>query len=154
MFFNNLCFPFPSEAMLAILTIIMRRKYIQYAFIGASAAVCAGFFIYYLGFSIQEYSHMFFSNFVHCRLNGNKAQVFLEYLSMHSLYFIILFCMIPFPYKIVCLCCGYIEVPILTFACAALIGRGARFLVVTFLCRLYGRDVLNFLQQKNILKKA
>ena len=132
------------DPVLAIVVAKNRHKAMYYAAICAIASVLGGFLGYYIGYAFFE-------------LIGSKILVFygqmdkfesvVTTLNEWAFWIICAKGLTPIPYKIVTIACGFAKIDLLTFGIASLITRSARFMLLSFVCKKFGEQFLNFIEK-------
>lgn len=143
-FIESSFFPLPPDPVLAIVVAKNRHKAMYYAAICAIASVLGGFLGYYIGYAFFE-------------LIGSKILVFygqmdkfesvVTTLNEWAFWIICAKGLTPIPYKIVTIACGFAKIDLLTFGVASLITRSARFMLLSFVCKKFGEQFLNFIEK-------
>ena len=137
-FSESLFFPIPPDVMLAPMALAKPEKAWWYATLTTLSSVVGALFGYLLG--------MFFFSFIHPFLTdlGYAAAYDQVNLWFKIWGFWILFLagsVSPIPFKIFTIAAGTLHMSILTFVIASLIGRGARFYLVSGLMRWGGEHI-------------
>lgn len=147
-FIESSFFPLPPDPVLAIVVAKNRSKTLYYAFMCTIASVLGGFLGYYIGYAFFE-------------LIGSKILVFygqmekfdsmVETLNQWAFWIICAKGLTPIPFKIVTIASGFAKIDLTTFAIASLITRSMRFLLLSFICKIFGERVLQFIEQNKKL---
>ena len=144
-------FPIPPFVLIvAILAHDRKPSWIKLAFIGASASVLGGIFGYFLGGMFYDYLGKPLISFYGVTSQVDSLGVMFK---DHVFATIFLASISPLPYKVFALSAGLFSVNLWQFIVASIIGRGVRFLFVSYISHLYGIRAKNFIlsQQKTTL---
>lgn len=143
-FIESSFFPLPPDPVLAIVVAKNKDKTLFYAAACAVASVLGGFLGYYIGYEFFE-------------LIGSKILVFygqmekfdsmVETLNKWAFWIICAKGLTPIPYKIVTIASGFAKIDLLTFGVASMITRTARFVALSLICKIFGDQVLNFIEK-------
>jgi membrane protein YqaA with SNARE-associated domain len=143
-FIESSFFPLPPDPVLAIVVAKNKHRALRYAIICAVASVLGGFFGYYIGYAFFEligakilafYGQM--KNFDDMVITMNKW----------AFWIICAKGLTPIPYKIVTIASGFAKIDIWVFAIASIITRGARFVILSLICRSFGEKFLEFFEK-------
>lgn len=147
-FVESSFFPFPPDPVLSIVVSKNKHRFVFFALMCAAASVLGGFLGYFIG-------HAFFD------LIGSKILAFygqvdsfheaLPSLNKWAFWLICLKGLTPIPYKVVTIASGFAHVDLLTFATASIITRTSRFLLLSYLSKRYGEQILNFIEKNKKL---
>lgn len=147
-FIESSFFIFPPDPILAIVVAKNKDKMFFYAAICTIASVSGGFLGYYIGYTFFE-------------LIGSKILIFygqigqfdiiVNTLNKWAFWIICAKGFTPIPYKIVTIASGFAKIDLLTFATASLITRSMRFLILSYICKIYGDNVLHFIEKNKKL---
>ena len=99
--------------------------------LGGIVGYCLGYYLFDL---IETYLHQF-----------NKYGQYLEAKSMFETYgiiFLFIAAFTPIPYKVFTISAGVLSYNILLFTIISIIGRSARFFLVSFICIRFGESIL------------
>lgn len=143
-FIESSFFPLPPDPVLAIVVAKNRDKAVRYAVICSAASVLGGFLGYYIGYAFFELIGSKILAFYGQVENFNRLTVNLNKWAF------LLICakgLTPIPYKIVTIASGLAKIDLCTFAIASIITRGARFLLLSLICKSFGEKILNFIEK-------
>jgi len=147
-------FPLPPDPVLAVVVAKNKDKMLRYALLCTISSVLGGFLGYFIGYaffaSLGESILRFFN------ITPTQFQDMVQSMGRDTWAFwiICLKGLTPIPFKIVTIASGFAHVNLSVFAVAALIARSMRFLLLSFLCKLYGETVLNFMEKHQKLTLA
>lgn len=143
-FIESSFFPLPPDPVLAIVVAKNKNKTLYYASMCTIASVLGGFLGYYIGYAFFE-------------LIGSKILIFygqmdkfdsmVETLNKWAFWIICAKGLTPIPFKIVTIASGFAKIDLTTFAVASLVTRSMRFLLLSFICKIFGEKVLQFIEE-------
>lgn len=143
-FIESSFFPLPPDPVLAIVVAKNKHRTLYYACMCTLASVLGGFLGYYIGYAFFE-------------LIGSKILVFygqvdkfnevVETLNKWAFWIICAKGLTPIPFKIVTIASGFAKIDLTTFAIASLITRSMRFLLLSFICKVFGEQFLSFIEK-------
>jgi membrane protein YqaA with SNARE-associated domain len=143
-FVESSFFPLPPDPILAIVVAKNRNKTVYYAVMCIIASVLGGFLGYYIGYAFFE---LIGSKILSFYGQAEKFNDIVVTLNKWAFWIICAKGLTPIPYKIVTIASGFAKIDLLTFASASLITRSARFLLLSFICKIYGEQFLTFIEK-------
>ncbi|MDR3187396.1 MAG: DedA family protein [Holosporaceae bacterium] len=143
-FVESSFFPLPPDPVLAIVVAKNKDKAVRYAVICAAASVLGGFLGYYIGYAFFELIGSKILAFYGQVENFNRLSITLN---KWAFWLICAKGLTPIPYKIVTIASGLAKIDLCTFAVASIITRGARFLLLSLICKAFGEKFLNFMEK-------
>lgn len=143
-FVESSFFPLPPDPVLAIVVAKNKHKAIYYATMCAIASILGGFLGYYIGYAFFE---LIGSKVLEFYGQLDKFDSMVATLNDWAFWIICAKGLTPIPYKIVTIACGFAKINLLTFAVASVITRTSRFLLLSFICKRYGEQVLSFMEK-------
>ena len=153
-FIESSFFPLPPDPVLAIVVAKNKNKMLKYAWLCTIASVLGGFLGYFIGYAFFETLGEAILRFFNITPDKFQEMVYSMGRDTWAFWIICLKGLTPIPFKIVTIASGFAHVNLGVFAIASLIARSTRFLVLSFLCKLYGEQVLNFMQKHQKLTLA
>lgn len=147
-FIESSFFPFPPDPVLAIVVAKNRDRTIQIALMCSIASVLGGFLGYYLGY---EFFELIGSKILTFYGQEENFEHIVETLNKWAFWLICLKGLTPIPYKIVTIACGFAKIDLLTFTVASIITRSARFLMLSWFCKKFGEQLLDFFEKNKKL---
>ena len=146
-------FPIPPDVLLIALVLGARKKAFRFALICTIGSISGAIFGYLIGHYLwwttgNEFSSVagfFFSNFP-----GFTEEMFFRIQQLYSYYnFWIVFAagFTPLPYKVFTVSAGAFNINFPLFMIASIIGRGARFFLVSALIWKYGPPIKSFIDK-------
>ncbi|MDR0555923.1 MAG: DedA family protein [Holosporaceae bacterium] len=143
-FVESSFFPIPPDLVLAIVVAKNRDKAWFYAIICACASVLGGFLGYYIGFAFFE---IIGSRILTFYGQLDKFSDIVATLNKWAFWIICIKGITPIPYKIVTIASGFAKIDLWTFTIASIIVRSARFLLLSLVCRKFGKQFLLFMEK-------
>ena len=138
-FIESIFFPIPTDLFLAPMIIANRNKTVFLIFITILFSVLGGIIGYLIGFyfweSIAPKMNILYPAFQEGFLN------FKNKFSELSWMLIIIGGFTPFPFKIITISSGILQLDIFLFIICSLISRGARFILVGYMFFQYGKNI-------------
>jgi membrane protein YqaA with SNARE-associated domain len=132
-------FPVPPFALLVPMVLAQPRKWFSYALMGTVASLVGGFIGYYLGVLLNQGAVSFLHIDMDMRIQRFGIDATLGQLLGQNFWALALLCSIlPTPFKVVAIGSGMVSVPLDRFFLAAVIGRSARFFLVSGAMRFFG----------------
>lgn len=142
-FTESIFFPIPTDTLLAPMVLSRKHNWIRITLIASFWSVLGGIVGYCLGYYlfdlIETYLHQF-----------NKYGQYLEAKSMFDTYgiiFLFIAAFTPIPYKVFTISAGVLSYNILLFTIISIIGRSARFFLVSFICMRFGESILKIINK-------
>jgi membrane protein YqaA with SNARE-associated domain len=137
-------FPIPPDVLLIALAISIPAKSFRYAFICSIGSVIGGLFGYLIGygfmdvvgFRIIEFYNMH-NQYESLKISYEKSDVFIVFIAAFT----------PIPYKLITITAGAFHINILAFAVASIVGRSARFFLVSTLIYYFGPSIRKFIDK-------
>ena len=108
------------------------------------ASVLGGFLGYYIGYAFFE---LIGSKILVFYGQMDKFDAMVETLNKWAFWIICAKGLTPIPFKIVTIASGFAKIDLTTFAVASLITRSMRFLLLSFICKIFGEKVLQFIEE-------
>ena len=143
--FSESCIsPFPAYFLvLFMLAHKIKYNWKKVAFVATLGSILGGILGYFLGFFFYKYIGSSIVNFYNL---GDELASF--ELKLKSSEFLILFLasMMPIPFKITAIASGLLSVNFILFIFTSILGRGLKFILVSFLTHKYGIKIKESLQ--------
>lgn len=144
MFFLEAIILFPVDPLLIVFCSENRSKALWYGVIATLASVAGGITAYYLGLLLWESAGKYLVQTL------SSAETFELACTRYKLYehwAVLIAGFTPFPYKIITLSAGFCKLPLHTFVVCSLISRGARFMLIASIIKLYGDKITPYIQK-------
>ncbi|MCB2078955.1 MAG: DedA family protein [Novosphingobium sp.] len=131
-------FPIPPHPLLGLMCLAEPRKAIRFALIATTASVLGGLFGYAIGYFLYESVGSALINGLGLSESFPKAAC---YLREYDVEVIILAGTTPIPFKLLTITAGFIEMALLPFILASIVGRSIIFMSVGVLFRVFGAPI-------------
>jgi membrane protein YqaA with SNARE-associated domain len=146
-FTESSVFPIPPDVLLIALCLGNRRRWLYFALVCTVASVTGAWLGYWIGAAVwAQVNHVFYA-----WVPGFTPEIFESMRFRYDAYnFWIVFLagFTPIPFKVITISAGVFGIAFVPFTIAALIGRGARFLLVAFLLYYFGAPIKNFIDRR------
>lgn len=146
-------FPVPVDVLLIPLVLGNRKKWFKLFMLTTIFSVLGGMFGYLIGFKLWwtlDGNFTSIAEFFFRIIPGFSKELFWTMQQKYDLYnFWIVFTagFTPIPFKIITISAGAFKINLITFIVAAVISRGSRFFIVSFLIYLVGEPVKKFIDK-------
>lgn len=148
-FAESVFFPIPVDIMLAPMALSKPTQAWHYAMLATIASVIGGIFGYYLGYFAYE---SLLQPWIESVGYQPKLDQAISWFEQYGVWVVFVAGFSPIPYKVFTISAGIMQMAIVPFIVASLIGRGMRFYLVAGLMRWGGskmeeklRDIIDFL---------
>ena len=138
-------FPIPVDVMLAPMVLAERAKAWVYAFIATITSVLGGVLGYVIGVFFFDTFGQQMLDLLHAHEKFASIQ---EMFNEYGMWVVLLAGFTPIPYKVFTIASGVIGIAIIPFIVMSLIGRGARFYLVSALVYFGGDKIEETLQER------
>lgn len=143
-FMESSFFPIPPDIMLIPMVLAMPKKAWRIAGLATAASVIGGYFGYAIGFygydliarpilDFYGYSHQF--------------DVFKGYYHEWGAWIVFGAGITPFPYKVITIASGAVDLNLWVFGLASVAARGLRFFIVAWLLKKFGEPIRTFIEK-------
>ncbi len=129
-------FPVPIDPLLLVMTCLKPEKWLKYALITSFFSVLGGLFGYFIGYFFFDLFGQKIVNFYSLQDEFLKVGVLFN---QNAFFSIFVSAFTPIPYKIFTIAGGFFNINIITFVIASIFGRAARFTLVAFLAKIFGK---------------
>ncbi len=137
-FIESIFFPIPTDVLLAPMVLSGKHNWINISIIAATWSVLGGIVGYYLGF----YFFDTIKPFIHSLGIYTQYLSAKHYFEIYGIIFLLIAAFTPVPYKVFTISAGVLSYNIFLFIIISLLGRFARFFLVSFICLKYGENIL------------
>lgn len=144
-FIESIIFPVPTDIFLAPIIISQRSKTIFLIFVTVLFSVLGGILGYFLGQYLWDLI-LPSINFIYPNFDegfNSFEKNFLQY----GWFLVIIGGFTPFPYKIITISSGILQLDLLMFIVCSILSRGARFSFVGFMFFKFGESIKNILEK-------
>ena len=135
-------FPVPPDVMLAPMAIAQPKKALHFALLTTIASVLGGL----LGYAIGYFAFDVISGWLQGTHYWDKYLLSKEWFQEWGVWAVFIAGFSPIPYKVFTIAAGALSMAILPFTMASLIGRGARFFLVSMLLAWGGERLESLLR--------
>ncbi len=143
-FMESSFFPIPPDVMIIPMVLAHRERAWQIAGMATLASVIGG----YLGYAIGFYGYdliaepiLKFYGYIH------QFEVFKGYYHEWGAWIVFGAGLTPFPYKVVTIASGAVDLNLWVFGVASVLSRGMRFFLVAWLLKKYGEPIRIFIEK-------
>ena len=143
-FVESSFFPIPPDIMLIPMVLAAPTRAWRIAAIATIASVLGGFFGYAIGvyfFDLIAEPILGFYGYM------SKFDSFKDYYHEFGAWIVFGAGITPFPYKVITIASGVVELDLFVFGFASLVSRGMRFYFVAWLLRKYGSSMKDFIER-------
>ena len=131
--------PLPVELLLIPATLKYRKKYIQIAILAAIMSTLGALIAYMIGFFLDK---LMLSRFIDLSIYQNAYQ-------KYGSFIILIGAITPFPFKIVTIASGVFKINIIHLLLFSLLGRYARYQIITYLTYYLGPKMIGIFKKIN-----
>ena len=136
-------FPIPPDVMLAPMCLAKPDKVWNFAFITTIGSVLGGVLGYLIGKFLFGYIEPLLINFDYMASYENAVNWFIKW----GFWAILIAGFSPIPYKVFTIAAGVLNMAFIPFVVGSTIGRGARFYLVAFLIKIFGKKIDSILKK-------
>lgn len=137
-------FPFPPHPLLALLCLSQPRRAVRYAAITTVASIAGGVFGYFVGHFLYDSIGQELLSWLGLT---RKFPVAACYLKAYGVEIIVLKGATPIPFLLLTVTAGFIDFPLGKFVLASLLSRGAIFLTIGVLFKVFGPPIKTFIDK-------
>ncbi|MGZ3298059.1 MAG: YqaA family protein [Asticcacaulis sp.] len=140
-------FPIPPDVMLAPMVLARRERAWRYALVCAAASILGGCLGYFIGYSLEPIGLAILKFFGH----SEGIDAYRKFYGHWGFFIILGQGITPIPYKLTTIATGLAHFPLWQFMLASCITRTSRFMLVAFLCRRFGPEILELIEKRMML---
>lgn len=140
-------FPIPPDVLLIALCLGDRKKWLKFALVCTTASFIGGMAGYGIGWGLWSLVDQWFFAYV----PGFTPEVFDHVKSLYeqwNFWIVFVAAFTPIPYKVITITAGVCGINIGMFLIASVVGRAARFFLVSFLIYHYGEPIKDFIDKR------
>lgn len=138
-------FPIPPDVMLIPMVLARRHKWIFYASLCTLASILGAFLGYYIGAALFDSIGKPILAFYGKEDSFDKIA---NWYNVYGGWGVLLAAVTPFPYKVITIFSGATGLNLVTFLVVSLIGRSARFFLVSGLLYKFGEPIQEFIERR------
>jgi membrane protein YqaA with SNARE-associated domain len=131
-------FPFPPHPLVGLMCLAQPKKAVRYALITTVFSVMGGVFGYALGHFLYDAVGQQLLGLLGLK---EKFPIAACYLNQYGAEIIMVKGLTPIPFLLITITAGFVSFPLLTFIGASLVSRGAIFLTIGILFRVFGAPI-------------
>ena len=143
-FVESSFFPIPPDVLLIALGISKPKKAWFYALICTLGSVLGGLFGYFIGYALYQSIGIKIINFFSYESYFNQVGALYQ---GNAFLFVLGAAFTPIPYKVFTIAAGVWSIPISTLLIGSVIGRGARFFILSGLIYFFGPRIRKFIDK-------
>lgn len=143
-FIESSFFPIPPDIMMIPMIIAQRDKAFRIAGVATLASVLGGYFGYFIGYGFFDLIAKPLLDFY-----GYMAQfdAFRDYYNNYGAWIVIIGGVTPFPYKVITITSGVVQLDLVVFGLASIFARGIRFYLIAWLLYKFGAPIKLFIEK-------
>lgn len=143
-FLESSFFPIPPDIFLIPMVIATPKKAFKIAFIATAASVLGGYLGYFIGFYLYDLVAQpvleFYNHLEH-------FETFKEHYNKWGAWIVFGAGTTPFPYKVITVASGAVNMDMLIFGVASFLSRGLRFFAISILLWKFGAPVKKIIEK-------
>ena len=142
-FTESIFFPIPTDALLAPMVLSGKHNWIKISLVASIWSVLGGIVGYILGFYMFDLIKPIIEDLgKYNQYLGAKS-----YFEVYGITFLFISAFTPLPYKVFTISAGVLNYNIFLFILISIVGRSARFFLVSFVCNRYGEHILTIINK-------
>ena len=142
-FIESIFFPIPTDVLIAPMVLSGKHNWIKVSSVASIWSVIGGIVGYYLGYFLFDTVEPF----IHAMGKYDQYLSAKSYFEVYGITFLFIAAFTPIPYKVFTISAGVLNYSLPIFVLVSLIGRSARFFLVSFVCLKYGNQILDILNK-------
>ncbi len=143
-FFGSIFFPFPTEIIMIPMILARRKKAFEISTAALISSVVGGLAGYYVGAFLFDTVGIKIIEFLKYQ---DVFQQFKELYFKWGYWIVFAGGLTPFPYKVICIASGVVEMNIAVFVVASAVSRAIRYYFIAFLLNKYGERAKAFIEK-------
>ncbi|MCL2439823.1 MAG: DedA family protein [Alphaproteobacteria bacterium] len=140
-FFGATFFPFPAEIIMLPIMFAAPRRAWHIATVALVASVAGGISGYFLGYLFTGTGEYLMG------MLGYSISDFAEMLDKYGWWVVFAGGLTPFPYKIICVASGVMQINFAVFLTASIISRGLRYYLIAWPIYIYGERARKYIEK-------
>lgn len=137
-------FPIPPHPLLGLMCLAEPKKAIRFGVIATLASVVGGLFGYFIGWGLYDLVGEWLISVIGMTDSFPRAACYLREYDWEA---IVVAGSTPVPFKLLTISAGFVNMNIVTFILASLVGRGMIFFTVGLLFRIFGAPIKVFIDK-------
>lgn len=137
-------FPIPPDVLLIALVLGARQRWWRFAALCTAGSVIGGIAGYGIGAALMETVGNWIIRTYHAEAYYAKVQ---NLYAQYDYWVVLAAAFTPIPYKVFTIASGALDMNFVGFVVVSIFGRGARFVLVAALLRLFGRPLRAFIEK-------
>ncbi len=138
-------FPLPPDIMMIPMSLANPNRAMYFALLTTVTSVIGGIFGYFIGFMAYKTLALPLINYFHYEA---QYQHIVAWFSHYGTWAVLLAGFSPIPYKLFTISAGSMQMPIIPFILASILGRGGRFLLVGGMIKKFGLKIAEVLEKR------
>ncbi len=135
-------FLIPPDVLLVAILAVNAQRWVLYASLTAIFSILGGIFGYFIGITFFDLIGQHLIDLYHL---NDEMLVVAEKFNENAFLTILISAFTPIPFKLFTISAGFFKINFLHFLGASLLGRGARFFMVGFAMKKYGKKMTNYI---------
>ncbi len=140
-------FPIPPDVLLVALCLGNRAKWLRFALVCSVASILGGLVGYGIGWGFWQSLDQYFFAYVP-GFSPEKFEAVKGIYEDWNFWIVFVAAFTPLPYKVITITAGVMAINLPMFFIATVVGRSARFFLVSALLARYGEPVRDFIDRK------
>ena len=140
-------FPIPPDVLLIALCLGNRAKWFKFALVCSVASILGGLAGYAIGWGLWQSVDQYFFSYVP-GFSEDKFETVKGVYENWNFWIVFVAAFTPLPYKVITITAGVMAINLPMFFIATVVGRSARFFLVSALLARYGEPVRDFIDRK------
>ena len=144
-FIESSFFPIPPDVMIIPMVLAAPKKAWRIATVATVASIIGGYFGYAIGawgYNLIAEPLLTFYGYI------DKFNEFKEYYHEYGAWIVFVGGITPFPYKVITITSGAVDLNLIVFGIASALARGGRFFLLAWLLKKYGASIKHFIEKR------
>ena len=143
-FLESSCFPVPPDVLLIPMMLAKPKRAFFYAGVCTVCSIIGGYFGYLIGMLLYDAVAVPILNFYGYM---EKMEAFKQIYNAYGAWFVAAAGFTPFPYKVITITSGMMDLNLAVFTLASVLSRGARFFLLAVLLWKWGAPMEKFIEK-------
>ena len=140
-------FPIPPDVLLIALCLGSREKWLRFALLCSAASIAGGMVGYAIGWGLWSAVDTYFFAYVP-GFSTEQFSFVQELYESYNFWIVFVAAFTPIPYKVITVTAGVFGINFFLFLIATILGRSARFFLVSALLYKFGEPVRDFIDRR------